>query len=168
VSKKKSKDSKRRLEKQARNRAKRKAVAKALRVPKGSKAKAEIKTFALTEHPWWVAHILNYLASDYDEGKWTPLFEAIYDGHKRAPNQEQILAKIAANYQQDEENLTDLGVLLMGFTLMPPATIYTYRLGLIAHFKEKKLPEVDTKKPHHPEVWEYMKAVADEIRARTA
>lgn len=53
--------------------------------------------FPEPEYRFWLAHGANYLASDYHNGNWTPLFPELYTGRLYEP--EELVQKTLAHFE---------------------------------------------------------------------
>jgi len=147
----------RRKRKQKRAKERRQAPA-----PKVPKAILDAFKNSLEGYPWWVVHGLNYLASDYEAGTWTPLFE-IYEGEK-PPTRDQVIARILRDHKPEEEpELSPAGLLLMSWTLSPPAAIFTFAEGVKAHLQSKGRDPEEVRTPHDGDVWHYFQRIREAL-----
>jgi len=119
---------------------------------------------------WFVAHGLNYLASDYTAGTWTPLFD-IYgedlEFEKIPTTSQAFYAVIAKHYNTETKDWTPEGKLLAAWLMVAPETMRGIRMALLRHMTVEDNVEAaadELVKPHHPRVWEFFH---EQIRSRT-
>lgn len=106
--------------------------------------------FPPEDHMFWVAHGINYLVSNDEEGLWTPMFPEIYEGKQVSP--EQV---VQATLERDTEEQPEL----IAWSAQPRETIWLLRERCKARIKSDvkdiSKDEIETKlrAPHNPSVW---------------
>jgi len=135
--------------------------AKALkdRRKKAQKAKAQNQRpagppqaeFPEVERTFWMLHGCNFLASDYTEGTWTPLFPEIYEGAE--PTEETIASRLKKVAAPDELSPSERAVL--GYALQPRQNHYAFKLNAerLVQATKGENHKVVACQPHQPVVW---------------
>ena len=95
---------------------------------------------------YWLAHGVNYLHSDFEEGVWDPLFD-IYDG--KVYTQEDIQKKLKSKFYREKSGWTDQGTLLSGWSVQEPSKVHSFFRKLARVIGKKAARE-----PHNPFVWD--------------
>lgn len=120
---------------------------------------------------WFVLHGLNYLASDYANGVWSPLVD-IYSEDLRpdqVPTLQDVFVQVADKQFDDQtQNWTPLGKLLAAWLMVPPETMRGIRMALLEHIAQQDTVEQVAEqvvKPHNPAVWAFFH---DQIISRLA
>ena len=119
---------------------------------------------------WFAVHGLNYLASDYTTGEWTPYFDVYGDDlllEKIPTIQQAFTAVTVKNYDNDTEQWTTEGKLLASWLMVAPETMRGIRMALLRHLTVEDNVEAaadELVKPHNPRVWAFFH---DQIRSRT-
>tara|TARA_Y100000310_G_scaffold91693_2_gene89145 strand:+ start:1972 stop:2493 length:522 start_codon:yes stop_codon:yes gene_type:complete len=110
--------------------------------------------FPEVDRAFWMAHGVNFLASNYGEGEWSPMYPEIYeDGW--TPD-EAVLADRLSALADDEENMTPQQRAVLGFALHDPQTHYIFKLQAEKLIKAAgdETPEATARLPHQPLVWQ--------------
>lgn len=109
-----------------------------------------------TEYAFWLAHGLNCLLSDYDEGLWTPLLE-VYDG-KGCLTPGEIRAKVFAHFgfPGREQEVSNREKVVLAWTVQGKEVVWAYRFE--AHHRiQQASPDGDAptlaKSPANGTVW---------------
>jgi len=179
VSKNPKEQAKRRQQKAARQKAKRGSRLAAFRASQALKAAKRLKVRGLLqdgvnlpplgeeEYLFWLCHGANFLASDSEQGIWSPIFEGIYEGNM--PEPESIASKVMDTYQAELEGEGTFGGVpraVLAWTVTDRNVITIYRHEAIRRLKEKD-PECDAealaRTPYNPTVW----AMMDKVKARS-
>jgi len=159
------KNKKDRSKKKAAKANKRKRQLKA-RAAKQVAPRPEIASFAESiQYPWWVAHGLNYFASDYEAGTWTPIFPNLYEGGGGVPTRNAAVSVVQDRFKEGGE-LSERGKILLAWTYTPPAGVFGVRAGLAAFLKKRGKPDLQGVEPHDPDVWSYFESLRSEILRR--
>ena len=113
---------------------------------------------------WWVANGLNYLASDYDEGIWSPVFPEIYD------DDFEITVELIKNYLNQHFNAEDNtwtteGRRAIGIVMSPVQAVYTLAQKCIS---EARAAEVDPTTPKCEPVWKVFNIMKQEMDSQLA
>jgi len=116
------------------------------------------------EYVYWLAHGANYLASDYQEGNWTPLFPELYTGRLYQP--EELLNKTLAHYEANGEPRKGVQKRVLAWLLTERHLIWAFKAGMAAKVL-KAYPEEDPvdmlRKPHVGVLWEGFSQVFDSV-----
>lgn len=118
-----------------------------------------LAVFPEVERTFWMLHGCNYLASDYGQGQWSPLFPEIYEGME--PTAEVIatrLKKVAT-----PETLSGAERAILGYAMQPRQNHYAFKLNaerLVKAATGDEQFKVIACRPHQPVVW---KMFHDEI-----
>lgn len=115
---------------------------------------------------WWIAHGVNNILSDYDNGVWSPMFEGIYEGH--LPVLGEITQAILSKYNAPDAAGIDHWPLeaksALAWAVSDRNVVYVYyreahRRLMAAHGGDADI-EAMARAPHNPLVWalfNYMK-----------
>jgi hypothetical protein len=117
--------------------------------------------FPEPEYQFWLAHGANYLASDYKEGNWTPLFPDLYTGRLYEP--EELVQRTLAHFEK-EGDAGGVQKRIIAWLLTERTLIWAFKAGM-AHRVMDAFPSddpVDTlRKPHVGVLWEGFSQVFD-------
>lgn len=120
--------------------------------------------FPLDYQLFWICQGVNYLASNADEGSWTPLFPSIYDGATVAP---EVIAQtiLAAGETLDVSEA-------LGWSAQPRGVLYVFLQRCLLRLKEV-MPEATNdeirervRKPHDPVLWTVFDELKKTLQAR--
>jgi hypothetical protein len=121
---------------------------------------------------WFLLHGLNYLASDYATGVWSPIAPSIYADDfnlDQLPALETIFtSEIAKFYDETTQNWSSQGKILASWLMVNPETMRGIRMALLRHLAQQTTVDQaieDLVKPHNPSVWGFFH---DQIIARLA
>jgi len=110
-------------------------------------------------HNYWIAHVSNFLVSDYKTGKWRPVFDEIYEGD--VPALDFMLQKLDTLYRVgDKDEYEPDGMLLLGWFLQPVDVKYGLFKKALDAVKEAyplEAPFDAIQRPHEPVVWDILK-----------
>ena len=119
--------------------------------------------FSEDEHLFWIAHGVNFLMSDYDEGSWSPLFPEAYD--PAATLSFEFLAD-RLKPLSELESMTPNQKAALAYAFQNRTAHYAFKLGAERAVKDKE--GVSAKDPHQPFVWEmYHEKVMTRVLSRT-
>ena len=114
------------------------------------------------DYLFWIAHGLNMLASDYNEGQWTPVFPELYeDGFEIT--EDQLSKYIVGEYDKDSNTWTEEGRAAVGWANSTVMNVYSVQQKCIA---EAEKNNVDPKTPACGPVWRVFGIMRDEIQKR--
>ncbi len=111
------------------------------------------------EYVFWIAHGLNCLASDYNEGTWTPVFPDLYDDGVEI-TEERIGNYLKKHYTEKGNTWTEEGRRGVGWAGSPATNVYAIQQKCIA---EAEKNGVDPKKPACGPVWRVFGIMRDKI-----
>jgi len=163
MSKKKGNENEKRKQKTALKKARRRASQKPVQKKK-KKAFITEEMFPEEDLLFWLAHGVNYILFDYDNGIWTPLFEEIYEGSKPTP--EHIARTIVDKYGNSPKAWPQKAEAALAWSVQPRESVYMYfvevlrRLGR-KHDKNKAAQLACS--PHNGIVWGVFKMIQDEM-----
>ncbi len=109
--------------------------------------------FPEADRAYWLAHGVNFLTSNYDEGEWTPLFPEIYEGEML---DEETLSGRLVTLAEDEDNMTAAQRAVLGYAFQNPMSHYVFKRraeGLITEAGDEDA-EATARLPHQPLVWQ--------------
>ena len=153
---------KRRAKKQGKKQGKKRALEQK-RKAAAKKGPSE-REFPEAQYLFWMAHGCNYLASNYDEGVWDPLFPGIYEGNLVAP--EQVAQRILKKYEKKEGKK---GIEVLAWTVQGRKLLYAYYKQVLQHLAEKK-PDGDAedliRQPHNGIVWGWFQEIHNMLKKR--
>lgn len=118
---------------------------------------------------WFILHGLNYLASDYATGSWTPVVDLYADDLKmeQIPSLQDVFVQICdKHYTAETDTWTPDGKLQAAWLMVVPETMRGIRMALLGHLSARDNVEGaadELVQPHHPKVWEFFN---DQIRSR--
>tara|TARA_X000000950_G_scaffold200081_2_gene240889 strand:+ start:13304 stop:13966 length:663 start_codon:yes stop_codon:yes gene_type:complete len=121
------------------------------------------------EATWWVGNILNYFASDYDEGVWSPVFPEIYDEGAEL-HQDDVTAYLTQHFNEEEKTWTAEGERAVAICMSPPHAIYAIAQKCLQGCQEKdpdaelELEDIQTAK--NDAVWQVLDFMKKEITER--
>lgn len=125
---------------------------------------------ALKNH-WFVLHGLNYLASDYTTGAWSPVADIYADDLQfdQMPSLQDVFVKLAdTHFDSQTKTWTPTGRLLAAWLMVAPETMRGIRMALLGHLAQQVTVEQaadELVKPHNPAVWAFF---YDQIASRLA
>ena len=114
------------------------------------------------EYMYWVVHGLNMLASDYNEGTWTPVFPELYDDGVQI-SEDAVGAYLVKHYDKDNNAWTTEGRRAVGWANSTVTNIYAVQQKCVA---EAEKNGVDPKSPACGPVWRIFGIMRDEIEKR--
>ncbi len=110
------------------------------------------KLLPMKDYIFWLCHGANYLASDYSEGTWDPIFPEIYEGGEVEP--EDISRRVQLRYPDDfADEVVNWGgkaKAVMGWTVQSRESVFIYVRETWRRLDED---HVEAIKPHAPKVW---------------
>ena len=133
-----------------------------------------IPTIGVAQFPdkdfhFWLAHGVNYIVSDHENGTWEPVFDDIYKG--TTPTPDEITTVLLARYP-DTKNWTVNTKAAVAWAVTDRAVVHVYykevqRRVASAH-PELERDEVEdlAMKPHQPIVWGVFKYLRDRLLSR--
>ena len=100
-------------------------------------------------YDFWVPHVVNYLASNYTDGVWSPVFPEIYDG--TILDIQSIRLRVAQAFlDKDKQLISDLGQHCLLWVDLSPKDMYPLvRRVRYSARSEKGNPHA----PHDPGTW---------------
>jgi len=149
----------RRKEKQAA--ARRAQAQRTQRPPRG------LAAFSTEDTLFWLAHGVNFLASDYGEGIWDPLLEGIYQGHIVGPD--TIARTVSEKFGINEEGeLSDTGFACLAWTAQDQRTVYGFSREALRRVKVKTPDGAieACREPGNPIVWEMFQTLKGQFLQR--
>jgi hypothetical protein len=136
-----------------------------------TKPLSNLGTDQLSDEEWvfWLAHGVNYILSDYDQGVWSPLFEGIYEGKTMTP--EEIAGEVMGQYTGVKEWPATAKAAL-AWTVSDRTVVHIYyREALRRALSTGVEPEVareQIRQPHNPVVWELFNFLQHKLLRRKA
>ena len=152
---------------------------------KNSKKLKAVKKVPLTQEMFsdkqfrfWLAHGVNYIVSDYEEGLWDPLFPSIYEGKEiGAETMAQVITDKFAPLADKDKHCPKEGRTAMSWSLIPREVVYVYYRESLRSQAErmKDLKFTGTSstdltleqmvlQPSNANVWEVFKHLIDQVR----
>ena len=121
---------------------------------------------------FWLAHGVNYMASDYAEATWTPVLEGLYEG--KSYSKEDILEALTAKYGVDGLLWPMEAKAAFAWILQGRAVVQAYVHAAIKSVEAKdpagsvgdSLPEELVLLPHNGTVWELFDSLKKTIVSR--
>lgn len=120
------------------------------------------------EYTFWLCHGANFLASNYEQGHWEPIFD-IYDD-ERLPTPEIIAQKVMGWYSAEmaqDGPLPPQPRAVLAWTMVEKPEIRIYRYQAILDqgktAKDFENPESMIRKPYNTVVW----AIMNKVRQQT-
>ena len=130
----------------------------------------DVSQEAFSDEAWlfWVAHGVNCIVSDYDNGIWTPLFEGIYEGN--LPDPEDIAQTVMDKYNVNQQEWPVEAKAALAWTVNERSITYVYyrealRRLAAAHGEDANLESL-SREPHNPIVWAIFAYLKDKILKR--
>jgi len=123
--------------------------------------------FTDEQYIYWLAHGANYLASNYEEAVWTPLFEGMYEEEGTPPEPEDLAKAVLRRWPGAEgEDWPNQAKAVLAWSVQPKETVYTFVLECQRRLKEAGHPRpvIQSVKPYQPLVWETMNLAAERVR----
>jgi hypothetical protein len=113
---------------------------------------------------FWLAHGVNYMVSDYDQGLWNPLFEGIYEGKFTEPP--ELAQAIMLRYQDQKEWPVEAKA-AVAWTVSERHIVYIYYREVLRRLRSSH-PDVEdlealARQPHQAQVWEVFKFLKDKL-----
>ncbi len=126
-----------------------------------SQAKTQLdRLLPVEDYIFWLCHGANYIASNYEDGTWEPIFPEIYEGGIVEP--EEISRRVRLHYQDAfEGDLTAWGgkaKAILGWTVQSRTTVLIYVRETWRRLDDAR---DEATRPHSPKVW----AVFSEVEA---
>lgn len=105
----------------------------------------------------WVSFVTqgcNCLASDYEKGTWTPMFESIYEG--KTPDPGMIAKVLVDTYGPENDKWTPEAKAALAWVAQSREVGFIYWSECINRLKAKEVaePEIAALQPHNSTVWE--------------
>ena len=114
------------------------------------------------QYMFWIAHGLNMLASDYDEGTWTPPFPEIYDEGFEI-DEDRISAYLIRHYDKENNTWTSEGRQAVGWANSTVSNIYAVQQKCVAEAIKNGL---DPEAPACPPVWRVFSIMSEQIHKK--
>lgn len=73
-------------------------------------------------YAFWVAHGLNYLASDYEQGVWSPLYPEVYTGTVVSAN--TIFTRVLNRFLGPDKHLSEAGIKCVLWASLRPEELF--------------------------------------------
>ena len=125
-----------------------------------------LKSFVADNQIFWLAHGINCLASDYDEGLWQPVFPSIYEGEE--PGAQELARQVLFQFSQDlESEGWNVGKMIVAWSVQEPITLFTYYQTALQKVKELDASadaEQVVRLPHNGTVWRIFEDLKEEVR----
>lgn len=123
-----------------------------------------LSIFPDEQYLFWLAHGVNHMVSDYEQGIWRPIFEGIYEGQLFQP------AELAQTVMAQYQNLTEWPLeakAAVAWTVTDRNVVYIYYREALRRLRTS-YPEVEdletlVKQPHQAQVWEMFKFLRDKL-----
>ena len=118
------------------------------------------ETYTDEDHAFWTAHGINFLASDFANGLWAPVFPGIYEG--KSLTLDEVGTKIVSLYRRPNGSWDMTHKAEIAWALQSKLTAYTFlfearrRLAATDH-------ETDVLLPRQGQVWAFFDFVRNEI-----
>lgn len=114
-------------------------------------------------YDFWRAHGVNYLASDYEEGLWSPLFPEIYQGS--VIRSDILFRRILSHLLDDTGRLTEKGLKCILWVSFKPEELHkmVYRVQRYANIHKG-----ESRQPSDPHVWTFMTLTGNLMRKACA
>jgi hypothetical protein len=129
-----------------------------LKVPPG------LEGFTDEDHLFWLAHGVNYLASDYEKGIWTPLFEGLYEG--KTPTPEEITRAVLERYKGEGGGFIPEAQPVLAWTVQNKAVIYVLNREAeraVKTFAPDCHARPTARLPKQPAVWEVFDGIRQSV-----
>ena len=117
-------------------------------------------------HRYWVAHGINFLVSDYDNGVWDPMFPTLYEGATIGAKEiaDAIISRFAD--QTEKGHWSKVGRTVMAWSMSPRDITYVYYREALRRVKAKRKEPVptapkDSMNPKEPVSEETLKAFSN-------
>lgn len=125
--------------------------------------KAILKNFEDSgQATWWVANAINYLASDYDEGIWSPVFPEIYEAEHEITI-EKIKTYLGEHFNAEDNTWTIEGRRAVGMVMSPVEAVFAFAQKCVV---DAQAEELDPKAPKCDPVWKIFNIVKQELDSR--
>ncbi len=111
---------------------------------------------------WWVANAINYLASDYDEGIWSPVFPEIYE-EQHEITIDKIKGYLKEHFNEEDNTWTVEGRRAVGIVMSPVRAVFAFAQKCAEDAIAAKL---DPKSPKCDPVWKIFHEVKNELDTR--
>jgi len=162
---------KRRRQKAEKRRVKKAAVRHRVPGAKPGESLPGLDDWPEDDHLFWVCHGVNYLASDYEEAIWRPLFPELYEG--RVYTEKTIVQTVTAHCSgaelSDDTGYSD-GKAIVAWTVQDKATHYSFQQQSLQGAK-KSHPDDDAEQliqqPHQSDVWRVFSKMKTLLKQRT-
>jgi len=122
--------------------------------------------FTDDDQRFWLAHGVNYIVSDYDNGVWQPLFPEIYDGE--TPSEEIIAQRVMDRFEETikQGGYSD-GQAATAWLMQTKQAVFSYRLEALKNVRVAQ-PEADAEslicQPHTDAVWRVFESLKRHLR----
>ncbi len=118
---------------------------------------------------FWLAHGVNCVVSDYDQGIWSPLVEDLYtEGYKLG--QDDLLARISDRYGAKDWPVE--GKAALAWAASERTVVYIYMMEAMRRmqtaYPDDDFPQLSIRKPHNPVVWELFNFMKGKLLSRGA
>lgn len=134
--------------------------------------------FSDEQYRFWLAHGVNYLVSDYDNGLWEPMFPTIYEGGTvDSEMMATAITKKFAPLADKDKHWPKAGRTAMSWSLITREVVYIYYREALRRQKMvmKNMKTTDTStenlsveelvvSPGNPAVWEVFKYMLDGVK----
>ena len=156
----------RQVKRAAKRKAKRAAIRSQLPARKTQLDLPGLKKFVEETQVFWLVHGINFLASDYDEGLWRPVFPSVYDGEEVDP--EDIARRVMTHFSdQLDDDGWNIGKMVVAWSVQNSGTLFTYYQTALRLVRDAD-PEVDAEQvvrlPHNGVVWRLFEDLKADVR----
>jgi hypothetical protein len=136
---------------------------------RGDRDPPGLADFSDQDHLFWVAHGINYIASDYDEGVWKPLFPEVYEGD--LPEEEALARRVMDTFAADlEQEGASPGKTATAWAVQDKATVFVFQQKALEQYKQGSPDDEDPKlaicQPHVGAVWRVFEELKAQIQRR--
>ena len=166
----KNRGAKRRQKTVERRRVKRQAIQHQLLGTKRDESLPGLDDWPEDDHLFWVCHGANYLASDYNEAIWRPVFPGLYEG--RTYTEEGIVKRVMAHFNADlkDDEGYSVGKAVVAWAIQDKATHYSFQRQCV-NAATKNHPDADVddliQQPHQSDVWRVFDRTKALLQQRT-
>jgi hypothetical protein len=118
-----------------------------------------LDAFSDVDHLFWVAHGINFIASDYAEAIWQPLFPGIYEG--KLPTEEELAQRVMVHWADDLGSpKPTVGKVATAWAVQDKATVFSFACKAVERLEEAdpgmpegEDPKQHVRRPHHSASW---------------
>jgi hypothetical protein len=132
-----------------------------------------LENFVSSEYEFWLLHGMNFIASNYEEGVWSPLFPEAYSPGFAALDRTTITKRLMGSYLDPESNrLSEKGTRCLAWVALKPKEMWelVFRIRRSQTHEIQDASWVESRKPANPSVWalvqEAMNLIASGLEAK--